>query len=53
MIHTHLFYGPLDFVQDYPGELVSEPIWIFLIKRQWVALASSGPYANLHLAPDR
>jgi len=22
-------------------------------KRQWVAVASDGPYANLHLAPDR
>jgi len=27
-------------------------IWI-LLKRQWVAVASGGPYANLHLAPDR
>jgi len=22
-------------------------------KRQWVAVASAGPYANLHLVPDR
>ena len=22
-------------------------------KRQWVAVASAGPYASLHLAPDR
>jgi len=28
--HTHLFYGPLDFVRDYPGEPVPEPIWILL-----------------------
>jgi len=29
---TNLFYGPLDFVWDYPpGELVPEPIWILLI----------------------
>ena len=26
--HTHPFYGPLDFVWDYLGELVPEPIWI-------------------------
>ena len=24
--HTHPFYGPLDFVQDYPSEPVPEPI---------------------------
>ena len=27
-IHTHPFYGPLDFVRDYPGEPVPELIWI-------------------------
>jgi len=27
---TNLFYGPLDFVRDYTGELVPEPIWILL-----------------------
>jgi len=30
-----------------------KPIWIYWSKRQWVAVASAGPYANLHLAPDR
>jgi len=25
----------------------------FWSKRQWVAMASAGPYASLHLAPDR
>jgi len=25
MSHTHPFYGPLDFVLDYPGEPVPEP----------------------------
>jgi len=29
-----------------------KPIWIYWSKRQWVAVASAGPYANLHLAPD-
>ena len=36
--HTHPFYGPLDFVRDYPGEPVPEPIWILLkqdSERQW------------------
>jgi len=26
----HPFYSSLDFVRDYPGELVPEPIWILL-----------------------
>ena len=29
-----------------------KPMWI-LLKRQWVAVASAGPYASLHLSPDR
>jgi len=29
-----------------------KPIWIYWHKRQWVAVASAGPYANLHLDPD-
>jgi len=28
--HPYQFYGPLDFVQDYPGEPVPETIWILL-----------------------
>jgi len=28
--HTHPFYSPMDFVWDYPGETVPEPIWIIL-----------------------
>jgi len=50
--NTHL----TTFVRDYLGEPVPErirPVWIYWCKRQWVAVASSGPYANLHLAPDR
>jgi len=46
--HTHPFYGPLVFVQDYTGELVT--VWI-LLNQAVVALA--GPYASLHLIPDR
>jgi len=38
--HTHNpFYGPLDFVQDYPGEPAPEPIWI-LLKQE--TMSSSG-----------
>jgi len=49
------FYGSLDFVQDYLGEPVPErqkpkPILISWSKRQWVAVVSAGPYANLHHA---
>jgi len=33
--HTS-FYGPLDFVQDYPGELVPEQIWT-LLKQETVS----------------
>jgi len=53
--HTHRFYGPLDFGQDYPGEPVPEPMWI-LLKQETVSDSGSvisEPYANLHLAPDR
>jgi len=28
-----------------------KPIWIYWSKRYWVAVASAGPYANLHLKP--
>jgi len=40
--HTHLFNGPFP---GLPG--------FYWSKRQWVAVASAGPYASLHLAPDR
>jgi len=28
-----------------------KPVWISWSKRQWVAVGSAGPYADLHLAP--
>ena len=44
------------FVHNYTGELVPER-WnqsgFYWIQRQWVAVASAGPYASLHLAPDK
>ena len=43
-------------VQDYPGEPVPDRYnqsGFYWSKRQWVAMASAGPYASLHLAPDR
>ena len=54
--HTHPFNGP--FSGTIPGWACTrkvKPIWILLYwsKRQWVAVASAGPYASLHLAPDR
>jgi len=33
---SHLFYGPLDFVRDYPGEPVPDPFWI-LLKQETVS----------------
>jgi len=50
----------LHFVQDYPGEPATEKgktrkvklTWIYWSKRQWVAVASAGPY-DLHLTPSR
>jgi len=37
----------------WAGTRKVKPIWIYWSKRQWVAVASAGPYADLHLAPDR
>ena len=52
--HTHsrltaLFPG----LPGRAGTRKVKPIWILLKQRQWVAMASAGPYASLHLAPDR
>jgi len=56
-LHTHtnltaIFLG----LPRWAGTKNVKPIWILLKqKRQWVAVAvaSAGPYASLHLAPDR
>jgi len=42
--------------RDYPGVPVPErqnQSGFYWSKRQWVAVASAGPYASLHLTPDR
>jgi len=48
--HMHLFYVPLNFVRDYPGEPVPEPIWS-LLKQETVtgkgiswAICKSAPH---------
>jgi len=52
-LYTHLFNGPFS---GLSGRLVPER-WnqsgFYWSKRQWVAVASAGPYASLHLAADR
>ena len=53
-IHTHTRLTAL--FRDYPGEPVPErqnQSGFYRSKRRWVAVASAGPYASLHLAPDR
>ena len=37
----------------WAGTRKVKPIWFYRSKRQWVAVASAGPYASLHLAPDK
>jgi len=54
LLNTHPFNGP--FFRDHrvsryqKGKNQSGIYWS---KRQWVAVASAGQYASLHLAPDR
>ena len=51
--HTHAFNGP--FYRDYLGAGTRKvnQSGFYWSKRQWVAVASAGPYASRHLAPDR
>ena len=55
--HAHTFHGPLDFVRDYPVELVPEPIWILLEQEtvsgsgiSW-AICTSAPHPRLITTP--
>ena len=52
---TTTILRPPDFLRNFPrwdSTKKVKPIWIYWSKRQWVAVASAGPYANLQLAPD-
>ena len=58
--HSQPSYGPLGFCPGLPASRHQKgktrkikPIWIYWSKRQWVAVASAGPYANLHLNSDK
>jgi len=44
----HPFNGPLSGTTRWASTRKVKPIWIYWSKRQWVAVASAGPYANLH-----
>ena len=46
---TALFSG----LPGWAGTRKVKPIWICWSKRQWVAVASAGPYASLHFTRDR
>ena len=50
--HTHLTALFLGLPSEPVPERQSQS-GFYWSKRQWVAVASAGPYANLHLAPDR
>jgi len=54
LTHTHtrltaLFQGP----PRWAGTRKVNQSGFYWSKRQWVAVASAGPYARLHLTPDR
>ena len=50
--HTHTRLTALfPRLPGWAGTRNLKQIWIYWSKRQWVAVASAGPYASLHLAP--
>ena len=54
--YTHTHTRLMALFRDYPDEPVRERLnqsGFYWNKRLWVALASAGPYASLHLAPGR
>jgi len=51
--HTHPFNGPLSGSTRVSPYQKGKPIWIFAEAIEWLAVASAGPYASLHLAPVR
>jgi len=50
--HTHPFNGPFSGTTRV-SRYQKGKTGFYWSKRQWVAVASAGPYASLHLAPDR
>jgi len=55
VIDTHPYNGPLSGTTQVSRYQKGKANVDFTeaVKRQWVAVASTGPYASLHLAPDR
>jgi len=54
-VHTHIhpFNGPMSGTTRVSRYQKGKTSGFYWSKRQWVAVASAGPYASLHLAPDR
>jgi len=52
-LHTQPFNGPLSRTTRVSRYQKGKTNLDFTEGRQWVAVASAGPYASLHLAPDR
>ena len=50
---THPFNGPFSGTTRLAGTRKVNQSGFYWSKRQWVAVALAGPYACLHLAPDR
>ena len=54
--HTHTDTRLTTFCRGLPGSAGARKVnqsGFYWSKRQWVAVASAGPYASLHLVPDR
>ena len=51
--HTHPFNGPFSGTTRVSRYQKGKTNLDFTEARQWVAVASAGPYASLHLAPDK
>jgi len=51
--HAHTFYGPLDFVWDYPSEPLPEPVWILLMQETVSGNGISWAICKSALQPDR
>jgi len=52
-IYIHTFYSTLDFVRNYPGELVPEPIWILLKQETVSGISISWDIMQICTSPGR